>query len=349
MGTRRLYDYIHNNPVFAFHPTEYINDPYVIGRRHKMVAINVALEVDLTGQVCADSLGSQFYSGIGGQVDFNRGASRSRGRAGRHRPALDRPDGARLAHRRPLQPRRRRGHHSRRRALRRHRVRRGLSPRQERPGAGRSADFIAHPDFREQLLREAVEAKYVRPEMRDVGGRIRVGPPEQRTSLLLVDGTQINFRHVHPTDLPRMKDLLYALSHETVYYRFMSPQKQFSQRQIQEFVYVDHRSEVAVVGTLPEASGEGDRGGRLLSTSTRRRTGRKSPSWSTTAGRTWASALPALLPDASPRATASADSLPRSCGRTSRCKPCSTRAKAASPAGSKATCIATGWISFEGR
>ena len=76
MGTRKLYDYIDDNPAFSFHPTEYVNDPYVISRQHKQVAINVALEVDLTGQVCADSLGTQFYSGIGGQVDFNRGAAR---------------------------------------------------------------------------------------------------------------------------------------------------------------------------------------------------------------------------------------------------------------------------------
>jgi len=79
MGTEKLYDYIDNNPAFSFHPTEYVNDPYVIGQQFKQVAINVALEVDLTGQVCADSLGTQFYSGIGGQVDFNRGAARSHG------------------------------------------------------------------------------------------------------------------------------------------------------------------------------------------------------------------------------------------------------------------------------
>ena len=86
MGSRRLYDAVHNNPAFTFHPTEYINDPYVISRQHKMVAINVALEVDLTGQVCADSLGTRFYSGIGGQVDFNRGAARRRA-AGRSSPS----------------------------------------------------------------------------------------------------------------------------------------------------------------------------------------------------------------------------------------------------------------------
>jgi len=79
MGSRRLYDYIDNNPFFEFHPTEYVNDPMIISRHDKMVAINVGLEIDLTGQVCSDSLGYKFYSGIGGQVDFIRGAARSRG------------------------------------------------------------------------------------------------------------------------------------------------------------------------------------------------------------------------------------------------------------------------------
>jgi acetyl-CoA hydrolase len=78
LGTRRIFDYIDNNPIFEFHPSQYTNDPYVISRNDRMVAINSALEVDLTGQVCADSLGYRFYSGIGGQVDFIRGAARSR-------------------------------------------------------------------------------------------------------------------------------------------------------------------------------------------------------------------------------------------------------------------------------
>jgi 4-hydroxybutyrate CoA-transferase len=79
LGTRRLFDFIHNNPVFEFHPTQYINDPFIISRNDKQVSINSAIEVDLTGQVCADSIGYSFYSGIGGQVDFVRGAARSKG------------------------------------------------------------------------------------------------------------------------------------------------------------------------------------------------------------------------------------------------------------------------------
>ena len=79
LGTRRFFEFVDNNPIFEFHPTAYTNDPALIARNDKMVAINSALQVDLTGQVCSDSIGNQFYSGIGGQVDFLRGASRSKG------------------------------------------------------------------------------------------------------------------------------------------------------------------------------------------------------------------------------------------------------------------------------
>ena len=79
MGTRQLYDFIHDNPIIELHPTEYVNDPFRISQNERMVSINSAIEVDLTGQVCADSLGRIFYSGVGGQLDFIRGAARSKG------------------------------------------------------------------------------------------------------------------------------------------------------------------------------------------------------------------------------------------------------------------------------
>jgi acyl-CoA hydrolase len=79
LGSKRLFDFIGNNPMFEFHPTSYCNDPFVIARNDRMVAINSAIEVDLTGQVCSDSMGQTMYSGIGGQVDFLRGAARSKG------------------------------------------------------------------------------------------------------------------------------------------------------------------------------------------------------------------------------------------------------------------------------
>ncbi|MDF1577822.1 MAG: GNAT family N-acetyltransferase [Desulfobulbales bacterium] len=256
MGGRKLYDFIDHNPLFSFRPTEYVNDSHVISRQFKMVAINMALEVDLTGQVCADSLGSLFYSGIGGQVDFNRGAARAK-------------DGKAII---ALESTARDGEISR--------IVTRLTP-----GAGvvttrgevhyvvteygtaylygksiqervMALISIAHPKFREQLLKEAIEARYLRREMSEIGGRFFVGSPEMRTTMLLDDGNQVTFRPVHPTDEHSMRDLLYTLSRETLYYRFMTNKSKFSPSQIQNFVYIDHRRDVAIVGTVPEAHGE---------------------------------------------------------------------------------------------
>jgi 4-hydroxybutyrate CoA-transferase len=79
LGSRRLFDFIHENPIFEFRSISYTNDPFVVAQNDKMVAINSALQLDLTGQVCADSLGTRPYSGFGGQIDFIRGAARSHG------------------------------------------------------------------------------------------------------------------------------------------------------------------------------------------------------------------------------------------------------------------------------
>lgn len=79
LGTKRLYEWVDDNPLIELHRTEYVNDPFVIAQNERMVAINSAIEVDLTGQVCADSIGPKLYSGVGGQLDFTYGASRSKG------------------------------------------------------------------------------------------------------------------------------------------------------------------------------------------------------------------------------------------------------------------------------
>jgi acetyl-CoA hydrolase len=79
LGTKKLYNFINNNPMIEFHRQEYVNDPFVIAKNYKMVAINSAIEIDLTGQVCSDSIGPRLYSGFGGQLDFIRGAAHSDG------------------------------------------------------------------------------------------------------------------------------------------------------------------------------------------------------------------------------------------------------------------------------
>ncbi len=256
MGSQKLYDYIDNNPAFAFFPTEYVNDPFNIKRHNRMVAVNMALEIDLTGQVCSDSIGSKFYSGIGGQTDFNRGAAASAGgkaiialpstaedgKVSRIVPFLTSGAGVVVT----------RGdvHYVA--------TEYGVAylPGKSVQERAIALISIAHPDFRERLLDEAIRAKYVRPEMADVEGQFFVGPQEIKTSMLLSDGTQVFFRPVHPTDEHRMKDLFYALSRSTIYYRFMSHIRRLPAKEIQNFVFVNHRNDVAIVGTLPEAHGE---------------------------------------------------------------------------------------------
>ncbi|HPY30680.1 MAG TPA: GNAT family N-acetyltransferase [Verrucomicrobiota bacterium] len=258
LGTRRLYDYVDNNPVFSFHPTEYVNNPYIISQQNKMVAVNVALEVDLTGQVCADSLGSRFFSGVGGQVDFNRGAAKAHGgKAIIALPSTAR-DGkvSRIVTR--LSPGA--GVVTTRAGVNYVVTEYGVAYLHGKSVAERALALIsiAHPQFRAQLLREAIEAKYLAAELAAKEGKIIVGPKELRTTFLTNDGTQIVFRPIHPTDVPRMRDHFYGLSQQSIYYRFMQAVKDgvVPRRQIEDFAYIDHRNDVCIVGVLSETYGE---------------------------------------------------------------------------------------------
>lgn len=260
MGSRKLYDYIDSNPFFSFQPTEYVNDIFIIGQQQKMVAINVALEIDLTGQVCSDSLGTKFFSGIGGQVDFNRGAARSpNGKAIIALPSTAR-DGsisrivAHLSSGAGVVTTRGDVHYVV--------TEYGIAYLHGKSVQDRALALIsiAHPDFRAELLKEAIRAKYVRSELAnelaDAEGKILLGSQDLRTALLLDDGTQVNFRPIHPTDEPRVRDLFYALSQQATYYRYMAHMKRIPQKQMQDFVYVGRRNDVALVGTVPEAHGD---------------------------------------------------------------------------------------------
>jgi acyl-CoA hydrolase/GNAT superfamily N-acetyltransferase len=256
MGTKKLYDYVNDNPLFSFRPTEYVNDSNVIGRQNRMVSINMALEIDLTGQVCSDSEDGNFYSGIGGQVDFNRGAAKAPG----GRPIIVMPsttrDGksrivATLSNGSGVVVSRGTVHYVV--------TEYGVAYLHGKSVQDRTLALvsIAHPDHRELLLKQAIEARFIRREFADVEGKFVVASEDlMKTSFLLDNGTQVNFRPVHPTDEPMMRELLYDLSKETLYYRFMSHNQRFGQKQIQNFVYVDHRKDVAIVGTVPEAHGD---------------------------------------------------------------------------------------------
>jgi GNAT superfamily N-acetyltransferase len=257
VGSRRLYDFVDNNEAFAFHPTEYVNDPFVIGRQNRPVAINTALEVDLTGQVGADSLGRRLLLGHRrpGRLQPRRRARRRR--QGDHRPALDRQGRRGVAHRDAPLGRRRRGDHARRRALRGDRVRRGLPPRQERGGAGHRPHRHRPPRLPRSPAQGGRRGALPPPRVRARGGQ--AGGRTQRTAHDAPAGRR-HAGHL-PADPPDGRaahplDLFYALSQETIYYRYMSRSKTVPRSEIQDFVFIDHRSELAIVCTVPEAHGE---------------------------------------------------------------------------------------------
>jgi acyl-CoA hydrolase/GNAT superfamily N-acetyltransferase len=256
MGSQRLYDYIDNNPMFEFHPVDYTNDPFVIARNDKMVAINSALEVDMTGQVCADSLGYKFYSGIGGQLDFVRGAARSRGgkaiivlkstrdneQHSRIVPVLSEGAGVTTS----------RGdvHYvvTEWGAAQLH----GKSIR-ERTLALIS---IAHPKFRRELLAMAKDRHYVyadQPESSLLEARY---PEEFETAAETRDGRPVFIRPIRPTDEPGMRDLFYSFSKETVFYRFFSYLSAMPHEKVAKFVNVDYENEMALVAVLKKAGDE---------------------------------------------------------------------------------------------
>ncbi|KPJ74740.1 MAG: 4-hydroxybutyrate CoA-transferase [Planctomycetes bacterium DG_20] len=255
MGSQRLYDHVDNNPFFEFHPTEYVNDPYVISQHDKMVAINVGLEVDLTGQVCSDSLGYRFYSGIGGQVDFIRGAARSRG----GKAIIAMPSTARDGEVSRIVPHLTEGagvvttrgdvHY----VVTEHGIAylHGKSIR-ERVLA---LINIAHPKFRNDLIQFAKQQKYLAEDQIEMAWEQVRYPEELERYETLRDGTQIFFRPVKPTDEPALADMLYSLSSESVRSRYFTGTARFPHKDVQRLANIDYQSDLAIVGVVP---GPGD-------------------------------------------------------------------------------------------
>ncbi|MFT5367334.1 MAG: acyl-CoA hydrolase/GNAT superfamily N-acetyltransferase [Candidatus Latescibacterota bacterium] len=258
LGTRKLYDFIDDNPMFEFYPNEYSNDPFVIAQNAKMVAINSALEVDLTGQVCSDSLGTYFYSGIGGQVDFIRGAARSKG----GKPIIALPstvivDGkcesritSVLKSGAGVVTSRGDVHYvvTEFGAVNLH----GLSIRER----ALALIHIAHPDFREDLMRDARERHLVYSDQIVVEEAGSAELERLETTYKAVNGEVLVVRPIIPTDEQLLQDLFYRSSEQTIYLRFFATLKSLPHKQAMLFVDVDNRQHLALVATVHEAERE---------------------------------------------------------------------------------------------
>jgi acyl-CoA hydrolase/RimJ/RimL family protein N-acetyltransferase len=247
MGSKKLYEFVDNNPLIEFHPVSHTNDPFVIAQNDRMVSINSALEVDLTGQVCADSLGEYFYSGIGGQVDFVRGAARAKG----GKPIIALPstasDGKISRITAQLKPGA--GVVTSRGDVHYVVTEWGIAYLHGRTIQERALALIsiAHPDFRPGLIREAKRLKFIPEDVPEIGV---VYPAQWTTSHTFVGGTQVLFRPIKSTDEEMMKDLFYRLSEQTIYQRFFQSLRSMPHRGLVRFVHVDFSNEMAIVGVV---------------------------------------------------------------------------------------------------
>jgi len=256
MGSQRLYEYIHENPLFDFRPTEYVNDPFVISRHDKMVGINVALEIDLTGQVCSDSLGYQFYSGIGGQVDFIRGAARSRGGKAIIAMPSTAKDGeisrivSHLTEGAGVVTTRGDVHY----VVTEYGIAylHGKSIRQR----VLSLVNIAHPKFRNELIEAAKAQRYLPADQIELAWEQVQYPEELERHETLKDGTQIFFRPVKPTDEPALAEMLYSLSSQSVHTRYFTHTMTFPHTAVQKLTNVDYVNDLAIVAAVPSPAGE---------------------------------------------------------------------------------------------
>ncbi len=249
MGTRKLYDFIDNNPAVEMRPTEYVNDPFVIAKNDKMVAINAAIEVDLTGQVCADSIGERFYSGIGGQVDFVRGAARSRG----GKPIIALPSTAIMSDgtiisRIVSDLKTGAGVVTSRGDVHYVVTEWGVAYLHGKSIRERAIALIgiAHPDFRAELLDAAKGRFLVSPTISSDALTARY-PDEYIENKALKDGEGVVLRPIRPTDDELLREFHYQLSEDTLYHRYRRPLRSLPQSERAKLVNIDYNTQMAII------------------------------------------------------------------------------------------------------
>jgi acyl-CoA hydrolase/GNAT superfamily N-acetyltransferase len=246
MGSRELYDYVDNNPGIEFHPTEYTNDPFIIAQNDRMMSINSAIEVDLSGQVCADSLGTMFYSGIGGQVDFVRGASRSKG----GKPIIAMPSTAKddTISRISVHLKEGAGVVTTRGDVHYVVTEWGVAYLHGKNIRERAMALIniAHPKFRNKLLGEAKILNYIYKDQMLAPEDV-VYPEDLETVMTTKDGSELLIRPVKPVDEEMLSDMFYDLSDQTIINRFFSMLKSMPHRKLQQFCCIDYTSEMSLV------------------------------------------------------------------------------------------------------
>jgi len=255
MGSKSTYEYINDNPLFEFKTIDYTNNPLIIAKIDNMVAINSALEIDLTGQATAESIGTKMYSGIGGQADFMRGAALAGGKTiltipstaacdvvSRIVPALKRGAGATLI----------------RGDVQYVVTEYGIAYLQGKNIRERAMELIAiaHPKFQPWLIEEAKKSGYIYQDQAFIPGQRGRYPEELETWRTTKKGEPVLFRPVRISDEPLLQEFLYSLSEKSTYRRFISPRMDMPHERVQELVIIDHFTETAILAVMGQEDNE---------------------------------------------------------------------------------------------
>jgi acyl-CoA hydrolase/GNAT superfamily N-acetyltransferase len=256
MAKKETYEYIHDNPAIVFRTVDYTNNPMIIARNDNMVAINSALEIDLTGQATSESIGSMFYSGIGGFHDFMRGALLARNgktilamkstaaneTASRIVPVLSQSAGVTLN-----------------RADVRYVVTEyGIAYLHGKNIRERAMALIsiAHPKFRPMLIEEAKKRGMIYKDQAYIPGERGRYPESLETFRTTKIGFQIFLRPVKITDEPLLKDFFYSLSDRSLHRRFMSWRTDIPHERLQDFVIIDYTKEISILAIIGSQENE---------------------------------------------------------------------------------------------
>ncbi|OPY53163.1 MAG: hypothetical protein A4E49_01599 [Methanosaeta sp. PtaU1.Bin112] len=256
MGSRETYDFLDENPAVEFKRIDYTNHPLMIARNRLMTAINSAMEVDLTGQATAESLGGTFYSGIGGQADFMRGAVLSpggktilalpstalNGSVSRIVPTLQEGAGATLN----------------RGDVRYVVTEYGIAYLHGKNIRERAMDLIsiAHPKFRPWLMETARKRTLIYKDQVFIPGEKGMYPEELEIYRTTRKGLNLLLRPAKITDEPLFKDFFYDLSEDSLYKRFFSARKDMPHKRLQDFVAVDYSRKMEILATIMEKEKE---------------------------------------------------------------------------------------------
>lgn len=252
IGSKRVYDYVRENPKIVFYPAEIVYNPMVIAQNAHMVSIGSCLEVDLSGQVCSESKGYHFYSGIGGRLDFIRGAAMSReGRSIMTLPSTTK-DGKRSRIRPHLQEGA--GVVATRGDVKYVVTEYGIAYLHGKSIRERAMSLIgiAHPRFRKDLLEEAKKRAYVYPDQIFIHTENHGYPEEEESKVRLGKETVATIRPIKPTDEMLLQEFFYSHSDETIYRRYFRAVRSMPHTTAQQMVNLDYRERMAFVATIGE-------------------------------------------------------------------------------------------------